>query len=72
VNPQKIFKTRSDQDARNKMLSNLHDKFRKECIEKGTYKPITEEELEREIVRWRKLCETDNRPVRNSRKRKKK
>jgi len=50
-------KNSEDQDARNKMLESIHTKFRKECIENGTYKPITEDEIQQEISRHRKLCE---------------
>lgn len=34
-------------------LTAIHRKFRQACIDSGTYRPITEEELEREIARWR-------------------
>ena len=49
-------------------LARIHRRYREQCIRMGTYKPITQEELDREVARWRAIC--SKKPAVPARKRK--
>lgn len=48
-------------------LSRTHREYREACIRNGTYRPITQEELDREVARWKAKCKEIG-PVKRRRK----
>lgn len=48
-------------------LVRMHREYREQCIRQGTYRPVTQGELDRGIARWKAEC---SRPPRKVRKRK--
>jgi hypothetical protein len=48
-------------------LAKIHREWREQCIKVGKYRPITNEELDREQARWKAEC---NRPPRKTTARK--
>lgn len=49
-------------------LTRMHRRYKEECIRRGTYKPFTQEEFDREVARWKAIC--NRQPVLPARKRK--
>lgn len=37
-------------------LAKIHRLWREQCIKNGTYRPITQQELDREEARWKAEC----------------
>lgn len=43
-------------------LAKIHRKWRDQCVKNGTYRPFTEEELQKVLAKWRAIFDTP-RPV---------
>jgi hypothetical protein len=50
-------------------LARIHREYREQCIAAGTYRPMTESELERVEQRWKERLKMEAMSVRPTRKR---
>jgi hypothetical protein len=53
-------------------LAKIHKTWRDQCIKNGTYRPFTEEELQRVLAKWREIFNRPRPPVETKKKGRKK